>query len=56
MLTDAEIRKMPPAPAGGRVEKIDGGYDGAGALYIVVQPTGARSWAFATPTRARPGN
>ena len=46
MLTDAEIRKMPPAPAGGRVEKIDSGYDGAGALYIVVQPTGARSWAF----------
>ena len=46
MLTDAEIRKMPAAPAGGRVEKIDGGYDGAGALYIVVQPTGARSWAF----------
>jgi integrase len=46
MLTDAEIRKMPPASAGGRVEKIDSGYDGAGALYIVVQPTGARSWAF----------
>ena len=46
MLTDAEIRKMPAAPAGGRVEKIDSGYDGAGALYIVVQPTGARSWAF----------
>ena len=46
MLTDAEIRKMPPAPAGRRVEKIDSGYDGAGALYIVVQPTGARSWAF----------
>jgi integrase len=46
MLTDVEIRKLPPPPAGGRVEKLDAGYDGAGALYIVVQPTGARSWAF----------
>jgi integrase len=40
MLTDAAVRKKKPSP-GKRVEL----HDGRG-LYLVIQPTGAKSWAY----------